>query len=92
MRANRRRIVLALVRAGAGQLIGLRGRDGADEKFQVELVVGELLGQQVEQFGMAGGAVAADHLVDRLDQAGAEEVGPDAVDGGAGEVGIVRAR
>ena len=48
----------------------------------------ELPRQLVEQFRMARRIVLA-HVVGRLDQAGAEEVSPELVDGGPGEVGIV---
>ena len=50
---------------------------------------GELPRQLVEQFRVARRAVRVAQPVDRLDQARAEEMMPDAVDGGAGEPGIL---
>ena len=51
---------------------------------------GELPGQLVEQLGVARRVLVA-QVVDRVDQAGAEEQGPDPVDRGAGEVRVVAA-
>src|SRR5439155_16359861 len=42
-------------------------------------------------FGVARRIVLA-ALVDRIDQAGAEQIGPDAIDGGASEMRVLRRR
>ncbi len=66
----------------------MRG-DDADEATQVEAVRGEVVGQQLQ--GRGGGRVGL-QVIDRLDQRPAEHQRPDAVDGGAGEIRILRIR
>src|SRR5438105_7352726 len=41
---------------------------------------------------MASDAFAADHFIDRIDQAGAEVIGPQAIRRGASEIGVLPAR
>ena len=50
-------------------------------------VAAELGGEAVEEFGMGGG-VGGTEVVDGVDEAAAEELGPDAIDGSFGEVGV----
>ena len=58
--------------------------------LQVEALLGEVDGQRVEQFGVAG-RVGGPHVVDRLDQSAAQQIGHVAVDHVAGEKRIVGA-
>ena len=51
------------MRDGTGPLIGLAGRDGADQELQVVLVRHELPGQFVKQFLVTGGNVFARPVV-----------------------------
>lgn len=60
----------------------------ANEAAEVVAIVFEITGEPGEEFGMAGG-VGGVHEVDGVDEASAEHEGPDAVDDGAGEVGVV---
>ena len=46
---------------------------------QIVLVLDEVVGECVEQFGIAGGVRRA-HVVDRLDQPAAHQVAPEAID------------
>lgn len=46
--------------------------------------------QSIEEFGV-GGWVGGSHIIDRVDDADAEEVGPDAIDGHMGEGGVIAA-
>ncbi len=55
----------------------------------VVLVLDEVLGQGVEQLGV-GRRIGQREIVDRIDDADAEIVAPDAVDEAAGEERIVR--
>ena len=73
---------------GAGQGVSLGRRDRADQELQVVAVRPELLGQQVEQLGVRR-RVVVPHVIDRIDDPGAEEPGPDAIDRRPGEVRVV---
>ena len=75
----------------AGQAIGPRRGQSADQELQVVAVHPELAGQLIEQLGMSRG-ILLPHVIDGLDQPGAEEAGPDAVDRGAREVTDSRGR
>src|SRR4029077_4965122 len=75
----------------AGTLICPAARNRANQEFQVEVVRDELTDELVEQFRMAGWVVLATEAVHGVDQADAEEVMPEAIDGGPGEPGIVAA-
>ena len=70
------------------ELVGLGFGEDTDESAEVVAVVGEVTGEPGEEFGMAGG-VGRVHEIDGVDEAAPEEEGPDAIDNGAGEVGIV---
>src|SRR5262249_12605234 len=85
------RVVLAGVRARAGALVSLAQAKGPEEVAHVEPGGDELTRQLIEQFGMARGVFVVE-VVHRVHYADAEEVPPEAVDGGAGEVGVVRRR
>ena len=74
--------------AGAAELVGPAQDDGPDQELPVETMVHEAACQRVEKLGVARWVVRP-HVVDRVDQADAEEVGPDAVDRRAGEVGVL---
>ncbi len=71
--------------------VGLRDGDRPDQVAQVVLVVDEMPRQGVEQLGMDR-RVGAAHVVGRVDQSLAEELRPDPVGRGPGEVGIVGGR
>ena len=79
--------VVGLVR----KLVGPRLADRADELPHVEVAGDELVGEVVEQLGV-GRRVAGADVVDRLDDADAGQVAPEAVDVAAGEVRVVAAR
>jgi hypothetical protein len=81
------RIVLSGMAGDAGPLVRLAGDDGADHVLPIEVVSSELPSQFVEQFGVVGWIVGT-LLVHWIGQAGAEEIGPKAIDGGASEVEI----
>src|SRR6516225_3577799 len=68
----------------ARALIGLAVADCPVEVFQVEVVGLELLRQLDQQFGMAG-EIAFVHVINRVDNAPAEELIPRPVDHGLGE-------
>ena len=69
-------------------LVGARLGDELEHVPRVEAALDELLGQPVEQLGVAG-RVAGSDVVDGFDEAGPQQVGPEAVDVAAGEVGVV---
>lgn len=89
MRANSRGSFWRIGR-GTLTLIRLRGDDGADEELHVVLVGHELGGQLVQQLRMAGGVLVGRFVVDGVDDADAEEMGPEAIGPGAGEVRVGR--
>ncbi len=82
-------VALVIADGPAGALVGLAIADGPIEVFQVEAIGLELLGQLNEHFGMAG-KVAFVHIIDRVNNAPAEELIPGAVDHGLGEKRIAR--
>ncbi len=71
------------------ELIGPALADRADQVLQAVLVVHQVLGQGVEQFGV-GRRVGDAHVVERIDDAPAEEVGPVAIGDGPGEERVLR--
>ena len=73
---------------GEGELVGARLHDGALEVADVEAALDELLGEPGEEFGI-GGRIAGADIVDRVDEADAEEVAPHAVHIAQGEVAVV---
>ena len=60
----------------------------ADESAKVVPVGREITGEPGEEFGMTGG-VGRVHEIDRVDDAATEKEGPESVDDGGREVGIV---
>ena len=72
---------------GARQLVGPGTDDPAEQVPQVVAVAGEVLGQSPQQHRMGGRVVAAE-VVHRIHDAAAEEVAPEPVDGGLGEIGV----
>ena len=74
---------------GAGQLIGLGTDDPAEQLPQVVAVTGKVFGQLPQQLRMGGRVVAAE-VIHRIHDASAEEVTPEAIDGGLGEIGVGR--
>jgi hypothetical protein len=72
-------------------LIGLRAADEAHQLARVEAALHERARELIEQLRV-GGRVARADVVDRLDQAHAEEVAPDPVHVALREVGVVLAR
>ena len=56
---------------------------------KVEMMLDKILCQSVKQ-RLIRGRIRGRKVVNRLDQSGAEIVRPDAIDEGAGEIGIVR--
>src|SRR5690606_28898570 len=83
------RIVLTFVRQLAGSLIRLAGRNRADQELQIEITIDEDAGQFGEQFGVTRRVVDL-HVIDRHDDADAEEMSPQPVARGPGKEGIVR--
>ena len=80
--------------AGVGlrrPLIGLREADVADQPLEVVFVFDQLAAQLLVKLGIDG-RVADANVVDRLDDADAEEVGPDAIGHAGGEDTDCRAR
>ena len=75
---------------GAGPLIRLAGNNGSHQILQIVAMIGELAGQLVEQFGVAGQVVGT-LLVHWVGQADAEKVGPNPIDPSASEIGVRRA-
>jgi hypothetical protein len=88
MRLNRRGSGVG-ARLDAGQRVGVGEHQGADQQLDVVAAGDEGAAQLVEQLGMAGGVLGG-QVIDRVHQADAEEVGPQAVGQGAGEVWVVR--
>ena len=84
------RIGLTGMRLAAGTLVRKAARDRSNQEFQVEVVGDELTDQLVKQFRMARRIVRGTQAVNRVDQADAEEVMPQAIDGGPGEPRIIR--
>jgi hypothetical protein len=79
----------AVGRVGFGrELVGAGGDDQAHHRAEVMTVAAKLGGEAVEEFGMGGGIGGAE-VIDGVDEAAAEELGPDAVGGGLGEVGVL---
>lgn len=70
------------------ELVGAGGGDDADEAFDVVVVAREIFGEVFENFRVAG-RMAGVELVDGMDQAAAQKHGPDAIDKGAREGGVV---
>src|SRR5437660_600130 len=79
------------MRRQAAALIRLGLDEGSQQILQVEAMRGELLAEFIEQFRMARRVLLAG-LVERVDDADAEQVSPDAIGGGASEVGVVGRR
>src|SRR5207247_2140151 len=75
----------------AGALVGLAGDDAARQVLEVEAGGGELLRQAAQQLRVRW-RVGLVEIVQGVDEAAPEEVRPQPVDGGAGEVGIVDCR
>ena len=71
----------------AGPLVCLAGNNGTDQILQIVAMIRELAGQLVQQFGVAGQVVVT-LLVHWIDQADAEEVGPNPIDPSASEIGV----
>ena len=82
-------VALVARHRGRRQAVGLGNGDRADQVAQVELAGDEMARQGVEQLGM-NRRVGPAHVVGRIDQSLAEELGPDPVGRGPGEVGVVR--
>ncbi len=70
-------------------LVGLGGADVADELAHVVFVLGQLLGQFADEFGI-GRRIRNAHIVHRLDDANAVEMRPDDVRDVASEERIAR--
>ncbi len=70
------------------KLIGPAARDRADQMLQAELGIDQILGQGIEQFRIRG-RVGDAHVIERIDDALAEEVGPVAIGDGPREKGIL---
>ena len=84
-------VLVPLVR-GDRELVGARLADQADRRGgRRSRWLDELPRQIVEQLRI-GRRVAGADVVERLDDADAEQVAPEAVDVALGEVGVVRAR
>ena len=66
-------------------------RQASSYAVHVEVAVHEFRGQTIEQGGIGGG-IAGTEVIDRLDDAHAQEVAPDAIDVALGEVGVVLGR
>ena len=73
-----------------GPLICLGRDDHAHQGAEVVAAGDELVGQVIERFGMAGRVVVAE-VIDRIDEAAAEQLGPDAVDKVPREEAVLRA-
>ena len=71
--------------------IGVGGDDAGDEFFHVPAVFAEGDSEPVEEFGMGGRGALGAEVVAGFDEAGAEELLPEAVDGDAGGEGVVGA-
>ena len=71
-----------VLRVGVGrfarQLVGPRVHDGADHVAQVELVSGKIPGERFEQ-GRVARRVSDAKIINRIDNAAAQEVKPDPV-------------
>ena len=81
---------VALV-AGHGarrKAVGLGSGDRPDQVAQIKLGRDEVLGEGVEQLGMDR-RIRPAHVVGRVDQALAEELGPHPVGHGPREIGVV---
>ena len=76
------------VRVHGGEGIGPAGENGPTQSAQIVAVVGEVPGQPFQQFRVAGG-VGRVHLVYRVHNPPSHQDGPEAVDEGAGEGGVV---
>src|SRR5437588_4231400 len=70
--------------AAAGQLIRAAADNAPDEVTQIKLVRHKIVREKIQHVGMAG-RVRFVHLVDRLNQAAAEQLGPNIVDSGTFE-------
>src|ERR1700677_5082846 len=77
------------MRGNARALIGPRQGDGLDEILDVELVGDELLRQLRQQLRMAGGVFVGRLIINRINNAEAEEMGPYAVGPGLSEIRIL---
>ena len=72
---------------GAGQLVGMGTDDPAEQVPEVVSVAGKVFGQSPQQLRMGGRVVAAE-VVHRVHDPSAEEVAPEPIDGGLGEIGV----
>ena len=75
----------------ARALVRLREREFVEEPFEIELVRGEFAREQIEQLGMRRGIVAVVQI-ERLDEAAAHELPPDAIGDVAREERVLRRR
>ena len=69
------------------KLIGAAGQDEADGVFEIVAVADKIIGEPVEQFGMARRLIEA-KIIDRREEADAEVTFPKAVDDGFGKAWI----
>ena len=83
------RCVMETSRRRVRALVGVGEHDDLDQAPEVVAGRDELLGEEVEGRGVAQ-LVVVREVVERFDEAVADEFGPDAVDEGAGEVAVAR--
>ena len=69
--------------------VGPAGHDGADEVLEVPLVLYEVGGEPVEEFGVEGDFGLDAEVLGAFEKADAEEFLPESVDGDAGGEGVV---
>jgi hypothetical protein len=82
-------LVGGVLRQGhAAALVGFALEDGAHERFQIELLVGQKLRGGAQELLIAG-RIRDTEIINRLDQAGPKEILPDAIDDGAAEIRVV---
>ena len=84
-------VFFVVLGSAAGEVIGFGGGDPADQGLDVVAGVAEVGGQAVEEFRVAGRVMVAE-VVDRVDEAAAQEVAPGRVDEGAGELEVFAVR
>lgn len=92
---NGARIIKLVIAVGvvgfAGNLVGVRGGDGADEVSEIVAVLDRIRRQRLDQRGMRGRIRGAE-IINGIHKAAAQEVVPNAVHERAGEEGVVRPR
>ena len=70
-------------------MIGAREDDGADQVFDAPVVLGEVGGEVVEEFGVGGFFAEGAEVIDGGNDASAEEVVPDSVGHDSGGEGVL---